>query len=305
MALGLALLMVAGAYANEGADQYPNGAENWLVGAAPPPGLYYVNYFGYYAGQMKNGSGNNVRQNGGVPAVQAVFNGFRLVEFTRFKILGADYGMHVIVPVVYQSMNLNGRNSATGLGDITVDPFVLGWHGSRWHAVAAFDVNLPTGSYDRSDPRLCISAHYYSFEPLFAFSFLPKSGWELSAKLMYNLKTTNPVTNYHSGQDFHMDYVAGKHVGNWMFGASGYALEQTTDDTVNGATVPALPGWWSAGRRGQVLAVGPSAGYTNQRHMTFIVQWQHETLVANRFGGNKAWVKMVIPTAGLFGGSKH
>jgi hypothetical protein len=252
--LGLTLLVIPNVHANEGGDQYPNGAETWYAGAIPPPGLFYINYFGYYSGQLKNASGDNVKLNGAVPMVQATFDAFRFVEMTKVKILGAEYGVHVIVPVVYQSMNLNGRNSTAGLGDITIDPCILGWNWGQWHAVAAFDINLPSGTYSKADPRVSVGAHYYSFEPVFAFSYLPKSGWELSSKLMYNIKTTNQATDYHSGADFHMDYLAGKHLGHWMLGASGYALKQTTGDTVDGQTVPAVPGLWDAGRMGQVFA---------------------------------------------------
>jgi len=303
--IGLALLVIPVVYAKEGGDQYPNGAENWFAGAIPPPGLYYVNYFGYYTGQLKNASGDKVVLNGATPSVDATFDAFRFVEVTHFKIFGADYAVHTIVPVVYQSMNLNGRNSTTGVGDITIDPFILGWHRAQWHAVTGFDINLPTGTYNQNDPRVSVGAHYYSFEPVAAFSYMPKTGWEASTKLMYNIKTTNQATNYHSGQEFHMDYLVGKHLGSWMLGGTGYALKQLTDDRVNGVTMPLEPGLWDAGRRGQVLAVGPSAGYTNKRHMTFMTQWQHETLVRNRFGGDKVWFKMIIPTAALFGGPKH
>jgi hypothetical protein len=120
---------------------------------------------------------------------------------------------------------------------------------------------------------------------------------------MYNVKTTNPATNYHSGQEFHTDYAVGKHLGRWMLGTTGYALKQTTNDTVNGQIAPAAPGLWTAGREGQVLAIGPSAAWSNRRHMTFISQWQHETLVRNRFGGDKFWFKAIIPVDGLF--SRH
>jgi len=302
--LGLALLIVPAMHAKEGADQYANGAENWFAGALPPAGLYYVNYFGYYTGELKDGSGNKANLNGTTPLVDATFDAFRYVEMTHFKILGADYGMHAIVPVVYQSMNMGGRNSTTGLGDIEFSPFILAWHHPQWHAAATCDIQLPTGDYNRNDPRVSLSAHYYGFEPLVAFSYLPKSGWEASTKLMYNVKTTNQATNYHSGQEFHMDYLAGKHFGRWMFGGSGYALKQLTDDTANGQTVAAVPGLWDAGRRGQVVAIGPSAGYTNKRHMTFMTQWQHETLVRNRFGGDKVWIKMIIPIDSIFHGPK-
>jgi hypothetical protein len=302
--LGLALSIVPAMHAKEGGDQYPNGAENWFAGATPPPGFYYVNYFGYYTGELKNASGDKVILNGTTPSVDAVFDAFRFVEMTHFKILGAEYGVHAIVPVVYQSMNLNGRNSTSSVGDMTLDPLILGWHRPQWHAVAAIDIDLPTGAYNQGDPRVSVGSHYYSFEPLIALSYMPKTGWEASTKLMYNLKTANPATDYHSGQEFHMDYLAGRHFRSWMFGATGYALKQVTGDAANGQTAAAAPGLWDAGRKGQVFAVGPSVGYTSKGHLTFMTQWQHETLVRNRFGGDKVWFKMIIPVDGLFRGPK-
>jgi len=296
----LTLLCAPALHAKEGSDQYPNGAENWFAGALPPPGFYYVNYFGYYTGQLRDGSGGKALLNGATPSVDAIFNAFRFIEVTRFKVLGADYGVHAIVPVVDQSVNLNGRAGTTGLGDLTIDPLVLGWHGESWHAVAAFDINLPVGTYSRIDPRVSIGANYYSFEPLIALSYLPEAGWEGSIKVMYNLKTTNPATNYHSGQEFHLDYAAGRHVGGWMLGATGYALKQMTADTMNGQTVPAEPGMWDAGREGRVFAAGPSVGYRTGRGMMFTVEWQHEMLVENRFGGDKVWFKAIIPLSSVW-----
>jgi hypothetical protein len=113
--------------------------------------------------------------------------------------------------------------------------------------------------------------------------------------MMYDLKTTNQATNYHSGEEVHTDYAAGKHIGGWMAGGTGYFLKQTTDDRCAGQVAAAAPGLWSAGRRGQVLAIGPSAGYTNKSHVIFSVDWQHETLVRNRFGGDKIWFKVIVP----------
>jgi hypothetical protein len=297
LAIGLA---ITAAWAEEGGDQYPNGAENWYAGAVPPPGHYYVNYFGFYTGKLKDGSGASAQVNGTTPSVFATFNASRIVEMTHFRLFGADYGMHVIVPVVYQSVDLNGTADKTDVGDLTVDPFVFAWHHPQWHAVAAMDVFLPTGYYDKNDARVSIGANRYGFEPLFGASWLPKSGWEASAKLMYDFTTTNQATEYHSGQAFHMDYAAGKHVGSWMAGGTGYFLKQTTDDTTAGQVTAAAPGLWDTGRRGQALAIGPSVGYTNKRHIVFMTDWQHETLVRNRFGGDKVWFKVIVPVDGVF-----
>jgi hypothetical protein len=46
-----ALLLMAGAYSAvaAGPNVYPDGAEGFWVGAAPPPGFYYVNYDLWYS----------------------------------------------------------------------------------------------------------------------------------------------------------------------------------------------------------------------------------------------------------------
>ena len=86
-----------------------------------------------------------------------------------------------------------------------------------------------------------------------------------------------------------------KHVGEWAFGISGYYLKQLTDDKFNGTTVPSIPGVISSGRKGQVFAFGPSVKYSAKNGSMFIAQWQHETMVENRFQGDKLWFKMILP----------
>ena len=66
-ALALLELAAGDAIAKEGSDQYPNGAENWLAGAAPPPGNYFLNYFGHYGGSLHNGNGDKRRMHQSVP----------------------------------------------------------------------------------------------------------------------------------------------------------------------------------------------------------------------------------------------
>jgi hypothetical protein len=50
-----------------------------------------------------------------------------------------------------------------------------------------------------------------------------------------------------------------------------------------------------------VLAIGPSIGYTNKRDVIFMCHWQHETLVENRFGGDKLWFKVILPVNAILG----
>jgi hypothetical protein len=302
----IAALLCAGltvpVLAKEGGDQYPNGAENWLAGAIPPPGDYFINYFGYYSGDLVDGDGRKVK---GGNDVSAWFDALRYVHVSERKFLGGNWGWHVIMPFVYQDLSLGGRSSDKfALGDMTFNPFFLAWHKDNWHWVAGVDINVPTGKYKSGDPTKSIGANYWSFEPLFAFTYLGDTGWEVSAKFMYNIKTENqdfrpargaPKMDYQSGDEFHMDYLVGKRFGQWGVGLAGYYLKQTTDDEIDGKKISSEMGPWSDGRRGQVFAIGPSVTYTTAKGTHMVAQWQHESHVENRFEGDKFYFKLIMP----------
>lgn len=84
---GLVLILLGlterGVIAKEGGDQYPNGAENWLAGAAPPAGNHFLNYFGHYSGSLHNGDGNKVPDT----SVSTWFNAFRLIHITEMRVI--------------------------------------------------------------------------------------------------------------------------------------------------------------------------------------------------------------------------
>jgi hypothetical protein len=300
-AVALATLAIGSVQAKEGGDQYPNGAETWLAGAVPPPGNYFINYFGYYSGDLVDGSGKEVSGAG----VDAWFNAFRFVHTSEHKILGGNWGWHVIVPLVHQDVALGaGSESKFGLGDITVNPFILSWHTKNWHWAVGLDVNLPTGAYKEGEPRKSIGTNYWSVEPIFTFSYMGDTGWEVSAKFMYNFKTTNddfrpaldaPKMDYESGDDFHMDYLVGKRFGPWGVGLSGYYLKQTTNDKLDGQTISSALGPWSDGRKGEVFAIGPTVTYTTKGGVHFTGQWNRETSAENRFEGDKFILKLIMP----------
>jgi hypothetical protein len=282
-----ALLAGTPVLAKEGPDQYPNGSENFMAGALPPPGNYFINYLGYYQGDYRDNDGHKV------PGlnVSATFDALRFIHVTNQKIFGGDWAVHAIVPLVSQRMHTPfpgiGNGSVFGLGDIVIDPLIIGWHfPPDWHLTVGVDIYLPTGKYSKSNPTDSIGANYYSFEPIFAFTYLNQGGFEASAKLMYNLKTKNLDTDYQSGNEFHMDYLVGQHFGPWAVGLAGYYLRQTTDDQVNGQKVG------PDGRRGQVFAYGPAIKY-DYKGMSFVGSWNHESSVDNRFQGNKFFFKWV------------
>jgi hypothetical protein len=83
--------------------------------------------------------------------VHAEFDALRFVQVTDQKLFGADWVWHVIVPVVHQSLDVGGaKTSTSGLGDITVDPFVLAWHSPTWHYATGLTSTCPRVSTARA-----------------------------------------------------------------------------------------------------------------------------------------------------------
>jgi hypothetical protein len=270
----------------------------------PPPGFYFLNYFLY----LHSGSYDDVRIPQGAPGaglkITAFTNGkapdfnmnvvadcFRFVYVTPIKIFGADWAVHAIVPVVNvdASLKLQGgptlfNGSDAGIGDITIDPIILGWHfGKNLHLIAGLDINTPTGQYDRTS-AVNVGRNYFEFEPVLAFTYLHDQGFEASIKLMYDFNTENKATDYQSGQEFHFDYIIGQHYRNWMFGVGGQLYQQTTDDEF-----PGQPFNFD-GNRGRAFSIGPAVLY-QYKNMYFDLKYQHDTWVENRPDSQKIWFK--------------
>lgn len=285
LALGMALLCL-GAQATEGGGGiYPNGNENFLVGAMPPPGTYVLEYFGHdHLTTLRDNSGNKID----VPFdVKATYLSTRIVRVTDTKIFGGQLAWHVIFPLVNLDVNVAGNSqSKFGLGDIVFGPG-LGYHDDKLHYVFALDINAPTGSYDKNN-LANLSRHYWNLEPLIAISYLQPSGVNADIKFHYDINAENSATKYKSGQEFHFDYALGWGFGNgWVAGVGGYVYQQITADKQNGVTV--------ADNKGQAMGFGPSIKYDNGKGFFITAKWQQDFNVKNRAEGTGLKIKFSIP----------
>ncbi|HEU0197477.1 MAG TPA: transporter [Nevskiaceae bacterium] len=297
-ALAAGLAMTSTAYATEGSDQYPMGAENWGSALVPPPGPYLVNYMLYYGAALKDGGGNTVPDS----HLSVLVDAPRFIYVMPQRLLGAAWAMHFILPIERQQLKLAGASGTqTGIGNATFDPIILAWNVGSFHPTVGLDIDMPTGTYHKGDVWTTLSpGRYWTFEPIVDMTYLSDSGWEVTTKFMYDFNTADHdyagpagVGRYKSGQDWHVDYLVGKHFGPWAVGVAGYYYRQVQNDRINGDVVAALPGLWSTGRRGRELAYGPTVSYTTPSHMEFVLNWQHESYVQNRFSGNRFWFKII------------
>jgi len=266
-----------------GGCAYPNGAEDFMAGAVPPPGTYFINYFTYYAADdFKDSKGDSLFPDFNL---NVTGNTLRFVHITDKKVFGGFWGVHALLPILHVDIETPaGEDNKTGICDLIVNPFILSWHFKNWHLATGIDIYIPIGNYDKDD-LANTSRNYWTFEPAFGVTYLSDTGFDISAKFMYDFNTENPDTDYKSGQEFHFDYTVGKHFKDIAIGIGGFYYKQVTDDEVNGEK-------FGDGVKGQAFSIGPVLKY-DYKKMSFTLKYYKELEVENRPEGGTFWFKFV------------
>ena len=158
-----------------GGGAYPNGAEDFMSGAVPPPGFYFINYFTYYSADKFK-----IKDDGEIPdfKLRVTADTLRFIYVTKQQIFGGFWGMHIFLPFLNVDVTLpTGSQSRFSIGDIIVDPIIISWHSKNWHFTTGVDIYMPTGPFDK-DRIANVGRNYWTFEPIAAFTFLSDGGFE-------------------------------------------------------------------------------------------------------------------------------
>ena len=279
----LALITLPAFAAESGGSAYPDGTESFLAGAMPPPGGYMVVYNQLYsADKFKND--HPAFQNFNIDTWASIL---RTVYVSDKTFLGANWGMHAFFITADVDIALGGmQDDRRGLGDVIIDPFLLGWHGKNWHVATGVDIYVPVGSYKKE--RLAnVGRNYVTLQPIIATTYLSDSGVELSTKWMYDYNFENKDTDYQSGQAFHVDYLLAKHFGALAVGIGGYAHKQITGDKGAGAVFGDF--------KAQGFSAGPQLRYQSPQGVSIAAKYQKEFEVENRPEGHKIAVDVTFP----------
>lgn len=289
LVVAILLAMVSSSFATEGGGgSYPNGAEDFMAGALPPPGRYFIYYGLYYgADEIKDANGDTVPVDFELTVLADVL---RFINVTDKKIFGGSWAQHIIVPVLWMDVETpGGDDDSFGLGDITFSPLVLGWHRPNFHWIFGLDTYIPIGKYDDGDIAN-IGRNCWTIEPALGVTYRNKSGYDISAKFMYDFNFENDDTNYESGDEFHFDYAVGKHIGNWSLGLGGFYYKQITGDDGMMMTPGGLVD--AGDNKGEQFAWGPVVAY-NYKGTSFVFKYQDEIESVNRVEGDRVWFKLV------------
>jgi len=214
---------------------YVPGVEGIQAASAPPPGFYYLGYLlDYHMDSFRApGSSSNLPgHNKGT--VTALAN--RLVWITQTKVLGADYGMEAVIPVLRTSLTLNAAgisDTRSGVGDIYLGPLVLGWHGQQWDASAAAGFWLDNAS--TSSPAAAGKGFRGTMLTGGMTYYFDSAKTVTASGLMRFERNGKNDAGFRPGNQISFEWGLGKNFGAVQAGLVGYSQWQVSDDQGAGA----------------------------------------------------------------------
>lgn len=220
----------------QAAGHYVAGVEGQQAASVPPPGTYYLGYLVHYDIDSFRAPGSRDALPGdNSGTVTALAN--RLAWISPHKLLGADWGMETIVPVLRKSLQIgavgfDARDS--GVGDVYLGPLVLGWHGPAWDAVAAAGVWLDNASSATS----AAPGNGYRSTMLTLGGTLHSDATRIasaSALMRYEINGRNDA-GFRPGRQVTLEWGVGRQVGPVQLGLVGYQQWQVGRDEGAGAS---------------------------------------------------------------------
>lgn len=273
-----------------GGSVYPVGVETNFTGLMLPEGSNALLYYQHYsADRVKD---NNGQDNARVAHFKSQADVLALrysYVWPGLKLAGANVETRAVLSL--PSLELDMRlakppvdrgGNASGIGDMTLAPLLLGWHGPTLHQMAGMEVILPTGDYDKKR-NINAGRNIWQAAALYGFTWLPGQ-WEASARVRYGINGRNADTDYRSGDELTLEFSGGyKFAPGWSAGLNGYLYRQVTDDVRNGNTV--------YGNRASVNAIGPYVAHAFSRQASIVAKIQIEADAKNRAEGQRLWIQ--------------
>lgn len=212
------------------AAHYPAGSEGIKGSTLPPPGLYLRDYNLFYnADRFEDGPPNF--------DIFAYVNAPRLIWMTDRKILGADYGMDVIIPFGYLNWDYDipggsVSDSWCGIGDIQIEPVLLAWHLPQVDLAAGYAVWVPTGDFEPGRPDVLAKGFWSHMLTIGATWHIDtEKTWALSLLNRYEFCHEQEDTDIDPGQVYTLEFALSKSITRTLdAGLVGYWQQQTTQD---------------------------------------------------------------------------
>ena len=231
--------------------------------------------------------------------ISLIYNFTSLLHKPGIEIFGAQYAyggvlsygkVDVDADVSIGGLQKNLQDDNSGFSDITLVPGMLFWNKDNYHFSLAQYIVAPTANYDK-DNLANFGLNYWTFETDFAITYLnEKTGQDYSIVLGYNYNTENHDTNYQTGQEVHIDYMANQFLSESVaIGLHGFYLKQITGDSGDGAILGSF--------KSEAAGIGPAILWSPKRFnqkVNFIAKWLHEYDAKNRLEGDHIFFSVAI-----------
>ncbi len=307
LVFGTALIPAIVFAAEGGISHYVPGALADFGDMAPPSGLALMNWYNHYNGSA---GANRQLELGGVVAanLSATSNAEMVGAAYTFPcgILDGKFSAGVIIPYIWMDVTgsitgpsgrtITRTDTASGVGDIILIPFWLGWTRGDFRWSTQFNLYAPTGAYNVGQ-LANVGLNYWTFEPLVSFSYISKKiGLEISTTVGLDFNTNNNATDYQSGDVFHTDITIAEHfpIRNWgVFGVgvNGFYWKQFSGDSGSGARLGSF--------ETLMTGVGPVVSYISPKlwgEHTIVaeVKWLPQMDTHYTLGGSYTWFKVAL-----------
>lgn len=282
------LLCCSTALGQQETGHYPAGAEGIKGATLPPPGKYLKWYNFYYSADKLTGAGGR-KINAGLD-LDVFATAPRFIWMTEKKLFGADYGMDILVPFVQIDLKTTGNHASdAGVGDIFVEPVVLGWHGDSWDVGAAAGIWMPTGEFDAAQPVNVGKGFWTTMLTFGATGYLDEDKkWSMSGLGRYEINSEKSGIAIRPGDDFHIEWGLGRTFHqNWTIGVSSYTHWQVTDDRGSAVT-------YNANVHDRFASLGPELGWASDDSTCFLsIRCQREFGAVDRTQGTNTVLSFV------------
>ncbi len=253
----------------------------FFVSVAPDPGPVLVDLNLFYSADV----GTAVLQ-GTVDTsleAQAYYNLLMGLYVWDTPALNGRFAMGGYLPLGYTSLDASiGPFSVSGeefnLGDVGVIPASFFWNSGNFHVNLYELIITPTGQYSTGNV-VNVGRNYWSFDTVMALTwFNPQSGTEFSVVPGIMFNTRNDATDYKTGTEFHVDFMANQFLSETVaIGLHGYYYNQLSGDSGTGALLGAFQG--ESFGLGPAIAWIPPAGGGK---VSITGKWLHDFHSENR-----------------------
>ena len=252
---------------------YLSGSAGILAGSLPDSGIY-VDDLSLFS-DLRESTAETSQH------TSTFINEPRLLWISKTKLLGANYGLEVMIPWAYQQ--IFGQKPATSMGprpyqigqfeayDLEISPLELSWHLTHFDVSAGYAVWVPTDdnaiTLGRSAPFAPPQYHWWAHQIMLGGTWYPDAGkkWAVSSLNHYQINQpfniapiADPLSGGYGqsvdyGQLFTTEWGLSRTAGEYFnLGFTGNYAHQTT------ATRESLgPGNPVYEYNGDILAVGP------------------------------------------------